>query len=140
MSSLPPPSETQSLRSGSLTKPWAVAVVVTHLLIAGSLVVLAISAQTVGKPTWWLQFSGALSILVVVPFLAPAVVVLVTVRASQLSPIAGLLATAILAATSIFDISRSPGIALGEAVLAGCTALTTIAATAGRRRSVKSGF
>jgi hypothetical protein len=110
------------------------------LLIAGSLVVLAISAQTVGKPTWWLQFSGALSILVVVPFLAPAVVVSVTVRASQLSPIAGLLATAILAATSIFDISRSPGIALGEAVLAGCTALTTIAATAGRRRSVMSGF
>jgi hypothetical protein len=111
-------------------------------LITGSLIALAISAYTVGKPTWWLasQTNGPFSILLIVPFLAPAVVIVTVLRASRFAALAGLIATAILAATSIVDISRSPGIALGEAVLAGCTALTTIAAIAGRRRSVTSGF
>lgn len=142
MSSLPPPNQTQSLIAGSLTKAWTIAVVITHLLISGALIALAISAHTVGKPTWWLasQTSGPLSILLIVPFLAPAAVIVTAVRASRFAALAGLLATATLAVTSVVDISRSPGIALGEAVLAGCTALTTIAAIAGRRRSVVSGF
>ena len=142
MSSLPPPSQNRSVLAGSLTKSWTIAVVATHLLITGSLIALAISAQTVGKPTWWLasQTNGPFSILLVVPFLAPAAVIITALRASRFVALAGLLATAILAITSIVDISRSPGIALGEAILAGCTALTTIAAIAGRRRSVISGF
>jgi hypothetical protein len=67
-------------------------------------------------------------------------VIITALRASRFAALAGLIATAILAISSIVDISRSPGVALGEAVLAGCTALTTIAAIAGRRRSVTSGF
>ena len=142
MSSLPPPSQNQTLLAGSLTRSWTIAVIATHLLISVSLIALAISAYTVGKPTWWLasQTNGPFSILLIVPFLAPAVVIVTVLRASRFAALAGLIATAILAVTSIIDISRSPGIALGEAVLAGCTALTTIAAIAGRRRSVTSGF
>ncbi|NBU60814.1 MAG: hypothetical protein EBS27_03455 [Actinobacteria bacterium] len=142
MSSLPPPDQSQSLRAGTLTKSWVIAVVVTHLLIAGSLVALATSALAVGKPTWWLasQTNGPFSILAIVPFLAPAAVIIAAVRASRFAALAGLLATALLAIVSVVDISRSPGIALGEAILAGCTALTTIAAIAGRRRAVASGF
>ena len=142
MSSLPPPSQNQTLLAGSLTRSWTIAVIATHLLITVSLIALAISAYTVGKPTWWLasQTNGPFSILLIVPFLAPAVVIVTVLRASRFAALAGLIATAILAVTSIIDISRSPGIALGEAVLAGCTALTTIAAIAGRRRSVTSGF
>ena len=142
MSSLPPPSQTPSVRAGSLTKSWVIAVIATHLLITGSLIALAISAYTVGKPTWWLanQTNGPFSILVIVPFLAPAAVIFTALRASRLAALAGLVATAILAITSIVDVSQSPGIALGEAILAGCTALTTIAAIAGRRRSVTAGF
>ena len=142
MSSLPAPNQAQSLIAGSLTKAWRIAVVITHLLITGSLIALATTAHTVGKPTWWLasQTNGPFSILLIVPFLAPVGVIVIAVRASKFAPLAGLFATAILAATSVIDISRSPGIALGEAILAGCTALTTIAAIAGRRRSVVSGF
>ncbi len=142
MSSLPPPSQNQTLLAGSLTRSWTIAVIATHLLITGSLIALAISAYTVGKPTWWLasQTNGPFSILLIVPFLAPAVVTVTVLRASRFAALAGLIATAIFAVTSIVDISRSPGVALGEAILAGCTALTTIAAIAGRRRSVTSGF
>lgn len=130
------------MRAGSLTRSWTVAVVVTHLLIASSLLVLAITATNVGKPTWWLASQGnsVMNLLVILPFLGPALVVVIAIRASQLAPIAGLVATALLATTSVFDISRSPGIALGEAILAACTALTTIATIAGRRRSVVSGL
>lgn len=142
MSSLPPPSQNQTLLAGSLTRSWTIAVIATHLLITGSLIALAISAYTIGKPTWWLanQTNGPFSILLIVPFLAPAVVIVTALRASRFAALAGLIATAILAVTSIVDVSRSPGVALGEAILAGCTALTTIAAIAGRRRSVTSGF
>ena len=142
MSSLPPPSQNQTLLAGSLTRSWTIAVIATHLLITGSLIALAISAYTVGKPTWWLasQTNGPFSVLLIVPFLAPAVVIVTVIRASRFAALAGLIATAILAVTSIVDVSRSPGVALGEAILAGCTALTTIAAIAGRRRSVTSGF
>lgn len=142
MSSLPPPNQSQSSIAGSLTKSWTIAVVITHLLISGALIALAISAHTVGKPTWWLasQINDSFSILLIVPFLAPVGVIITVLRASKFATLAGLIATAILAVTSVVDISRSPGIALGEAILAGCTALTTIAAIAGRRRLVMSGF
>lgn len=142
MSSLPPPSQNQTLLAGSLTRSWTIAVIATHLLISVSLIAFAISAYTVGKPTWWLasQTNGPFSILLIVPFLAPAGVIVTALRASRFAALAGLIATAILAVTSIVDISRSPGVALGEAILAGCTALTTISAIAGRRRSVTSGF
>ncbi len=142
MSSLPPPHQNQTLLAGSLTKSWTIAVVATHLLITGSLIALAISAYTVGKPTWWLanQTNGPFSILLIVPFLAPAAVIFTALRASRFVALAGLGATAILAVTSIVDISRSPGIALGEAVLAGCTALTTIAAIAAVDARLLLGF
>ena len=142
MSSLPPPDPAHTKRVGSLTPSWKIAVIITHALIAGSLLVLAISTRAVGKPTWWLanQSNSALIALAIVPFLAPTVVIIVVLGASRFAPIAGLVATALLATTSVVDISRSPGIALGEAILAACTALTTIAAFAGRRRSVVSGL
>ncbi|MFM8955505.1 MAG: hypothetical protein ACKOH9_06945 [Actinomycetota bacterium] len=138
MSSLPPPDQAQNLRVGSLTPAWKFALVATQLLILVSLVLLGISALTVGKPTWWLAATdnNLTAVLVVVPFLAPSLVILAAARASHLAPLAGLLATAVLAATSVVDISRTPGIALGEAILAGCTALTTIAVFAGRRRAI----
>ncbi|MFM8003089.1 MAG: hypothetical protein ACKPAJ_11850 [Actinomycetota bacterium] len=138
MSSLPPPDQAQNLRVGSLTPAWKFALVATQLLILVSLVLLGISALTVGKPTWWLAATdnNLMAVLVVVPFLAPSLVILAAARASHLAPLAGLLATAVLAATSVVDISRTTGIALGEAILAGCTALTAIAVFAGRRRAI----
>jgi len=140
MSSLPPPNRAQYLRAGSLTPSWKFALIATQMLILASLLMLGVSASTVGKPTWWLASTDndLLAVLVVVPFLAPTVVIFVAARASHLAPVAGLFATALLAATSVVDISRTPGIALGEAILAGCTALTTIAVFAGRRRVVNS--
>ncbi|MDP4980709.1 MAG: hypothetical protein NWQ01_01730 [Ilumatobacteraceae bacterium] len=81
--------------AGSLTKSWTIAVIATHLLITGSLIALAISAYTVGKPTWWLasQTNGPFSILLIVPFLAPAVVIITALRASRFAALAGLIAT-----------------------------------------------
>ena len=142
MSLLPPPSLIEPAQVGSLTRGWKIAVIVTHLAIAGALLVLAISSRMVGKPTWWLGYEAdpAFILLLVLPFLGPIVVIIATVRISRLVPLAGVASTALLAATGVVDISRTPGVALGELVLAGCTAVATIAALAGRRRSVKIGL
>lgn len=141
MSLLPPPSQSQSESAGSLTKPWVNAVVVSQLLIIGSLLTLTFSAYTIGKPTWWLgsQQDPAFFLLWFLPFVAPIAMLVTVLRFSRVLPYAGLGSTLFLVAIAIADLSRTPGIALGELALAICMALTTIAAMAGRRRSVANG-
>lgn len=139
---LPPPSLVEPAQVGSLTRGWKIAVISTHLAIAGALLVLAISSRMIGKPTWWLGYEAypAFFLLLVLPFLGPLVVIITTVRVSRFVPLAGIASTVLLAVTGVIDLSNTPGVALGELVLAGCTAVTTIAALAGRRRSVKIGL
>ena len=142
MSLLPPPSQGQSESAGSLTKPWVNAVVISQLLIIGSLLALTFSAYTIGKPTWWLgsQQDPAFFLLWFLPFVAPIAMLVTALRFSRILPYTGLGSTLFLAAIAIADLSRTPGIALGEIALAICMALTTIAAMAGRRRSVATGL
>ncbi len=142
MSSLPPPSQAQSESAGSLTKPWVNAVVVSQLLIIGSLLTLTFSAYTIGKPTWWLgsQQDPAFFLLWFLPFVAPIAMLITVVKFSRILTYTGLGSTLLLVAISIPDLSRTPGIALGELALAICMALTTVAALAGRRRSVATGL
>ena len=139
---LPPPTLIEPAQVGSLTRGWKIAVIFTHLAIAGALLVLAISSRVVGKPTWWLGYEAypPFFLLLVLPFLGPIAVIITTVRISRFVPLAGIASTVLLAVTGAVDISRTPGVALGELVLAGCTAVATIAALAGRRRSVKIGL
>ena len=142
MSLLPPPSQAQIETSGSLTKPWVNAVVISQLLIIGSLLTLTFSARAIGKPTWWLgsQQDPAFFLLWFLPFVAPIAMLVTALRFSRILPYVGLGSTLFLAAIAIADLSRTPGIALGEIALAICMALTTIAAMAGRRRSVATGL
>ena len=142
MSLLPPPSQGQSESAGSLTKPWVNAVVISQLLIIGSLLTLTFSSYTIGKPTWWLgsQQDPAFFLLWFLPFVAPIAMLVTALRFSRILPYVGLGSTLFLAAIAIADLSRTPGIALGEIALAICMALTTIAAMAGRRRSVATGL
>ena len=74
------------------------------------------------------------------PFVAPIAMLVTALRFSRILPYVGLGSTLFLAAIAIADLSRTPGIALGEIALAICMALTTIAAMAGRRRSVATGL
>lgn len=138
MSSLPPPSQSQIARAGSLTHGWKVAVIITHLLIAGSLLALAISSRTVGKPTWWFgsQDNPALILFWFIPFLGPIGAIVAAARNSTKTHFIGAAATLLLVVTGVVDITKTPGIAIGIILLGVCTATTTFAAIAGRYRSV----
>ena len=142
MSLLPPPSQAQTEAAGSLTKPWVNSVVISQLLIAGSLLTLTFSARAIGKPTWWLGslHDPAFFLLWFLPFIAPIAMIVTAVKFSRFLPYIGLASTLFLVAISVSDLSRTPGIALGEIAMAVCMALTTIAALAGRRRSVSTGI
>jgi len=142
MSLLPPPSQAQTEAAGSLTKPWVNAVVISQILITGSLLTLTFSARAIGKPTWWLgsQHDPAFFLLWFLPFVAPIAMIVTVVKFSRILPYIGLASTLFLVAISISDLSRTPGIALGEIAMAVCMALTTIAALAGRRRSISTGI
>ncbi len=142
MSSLPPPSQAQPETAGSLTKPWVNAVIISQLLITGSLLTLTFSARAIGKPTWWLGslHDPAFFLLWFLPFVAPIAMLVTVIKFSRILPYIGLASTLFLVAISISDLSRTPGIALGEIAMAVCMALTTIAALAGRRRSISTGI
>lgn len=142
MSSLPPPSHAQTESAGSLTKPWVNAVAISQLLITGSLLTLTFSARTIGKPTWWLGslHDPSFFLLWFLPLVAPVAMLVTVFRFSRLLPYTGLGSTLFLAAIAISDLSRTPGIALAEIALTVCMALTTIAALAGRRRSISTGL
>jgi predicted neutral ceramidase superfamily lipid hydrolase len=142
MSLLPPPSQAQTEAAGSLTKPWVNAVIISQLLIAGSLLTLTFSARAIGKPTWWLgsQHDPAFFLLWFLPFVAPIAMLVAATKFSTILPYIGLGSTLFLVAISISDLSRTPGIAIGELAMAVCMALTTIAAMAGRRRSISTGI
>jgi hypothetical protein len=141
--SLPPPSlKDESTPAGSLTRQWTIAIVVTQLLIVGALIAVAISSRSIGKPTWWLgyEYAPAFFLLWFLPFIAPAGMIFAAFKHSRLLPFVGLASTLLLGVTSGFDVSRTPGIAICEILLTVCTALSTIAALAGRRRSVTTGI
>jgi len=139
---LPPPSQAQTGTAGSLTKPWVNAVIISQLLITGSLLTLTFSARAIGKPTWWLGslHDPAFFLLWFLPFVAPIAMLVTVVKLSRFLPYIGLASTLFLVAISISDLSRTPGIAIGEIAIAVCMALTTIAALAGRRRSISTGI
>ena len=141
--SLPPPSlQNQSTPAGSLTRQWTIAIVATQLLIAGALLAVAVSSRSIGKPTWWLGYEHqpAFFLLWLLPFIAPTAIIFAAFKYSRLLPYVGLASTLLLGVTSGFDISRTPGVAICEILLTVCTALSTIAALAGRRRSVTTGI
>lgn len=63
-------------------------------------------------------------------------VIVAAARNSTRIHFVGATATLILVATGVVDITKTPGIAIGIILLGICTAVTTIAAIAGRHRSV----
>lgn len=140
MTSLPPPSQTQTEHAGSLTKPWIKAIVVSQLLIAGSFLTLVFSARAIGKPTWWLggQNDPAFFLFWFLPFVPPIVMIVTVFKFPRILPFVGLGSTLLLAAISISDVSSTPAIALGELALTVCMALTTIASLAGRNRLIST--
>lgn len=132
MSQIPPPPQARPITQ--LTKSWRIATAISWLLVGLALLALGISSRTVGKPVTWLgpesnpKFFG----LWVVPFLAPLAAGYCAIRYSRWASLVGAAASAALAIVAAIDFDSTPGVAIGEFVLAGAGILISIAALAGR--------
>ena len=122
---------------GQLTEGWRWVLAVGWALHLPALLVLADAANSFGKPTWWLSDTATASWFSPLPFLAPLVVTCAAAANWRRWPIAAFGAAIAVGVFAIVDAGRSPSVAVGEAILAGAGALTSLACLAGRVRRAR---
>ena len=121
-------------RPGQLTEGWRWTLAVGWALLIPALLALADAANSFGKPTWWLSSSATVSWISPLPFVAPLLVACAAAANWRRWHIVAALGVIALGLFAVMDAHRSPSVAVGEAVLAGAGALTSIACLAGRVR------
>ncbi len=111
--------------------------VLSWLLVAAALIVVAVTGRNVGKPAWWIgPVSNPTPFFVwALPFIGPAASIVATFRIVRWAHIIGLASAALIGVVAVFDINNSPGIALIEFVVAVAAALIAIASFAGRTKT-----
>lgn len=132
MSEIPPPPFHKPI--GQLTRTWRNVTAVSWLVLGLAILALAISSRTIGKPTWWLgpESQPRFFVIWVTPFLAPIASIAASLRCSRWATQVSLVSSLALAIVAMFDLRSTPGVAVGEFVLAGAGLLITIASLAGR--------
>lgn len=123
-----------SYQPGQLTEGWRWVLAVGWALHLPALLVLADAANSFGKPTWWLNDTATASWFSPVPFLAPLIVTCAAAANWRRWPVAAVVAVVAAGVSAVVDAGRSPSVAVGEAILAGAGALTSVACLAGRVR------
>ncbi len=121
-------------RPGQLTEGWRWTLAVGWSLTIPAMLTLADAANSFGKPPWWMGSDATVTWWSPIPF-----VILVLVAAAAGTnwrrwPLAAAAGVALLGVSAAVDAGPSPGIAIGEAALAGAGLLTSLAALAGRVR------
>lgn len=111
--------------------------VLSWLLVAAALIVVAVTGRNVGKPAWWIgPVSNPTPFFIwTLPFIGPAASIVATFRIVRWAHLIGLASAALIGVVAVFDINNSPGIALIECVIAVAAALIAIASFAGRTKT-----
>jgi hypothetical protein len=97
-------------------------------------------SRELGLSTWWLGPVGQPRPLPVnlLPFVAPAAMVVAALNNARRLPWAGLAASAACAAVGLGDLGRVPRLALVELAIAAAGAAVSVASFSGTYRSVRS--
>ena len=117
-----------------LTRTWRNVTALSWLVLGFAILALAISSRSLGKPAWWLgpESNPRFFIIWATPFVPPLASIIASLRFSRWATLVSLLSALALALIALVDINSSPGIAVGEFVLAGAGALIAVASLAGR--------
>lgn len=117
-----------------LTRTWRNVTALSWLVLGLAILALAISSRTVGKPPWWLgpESHPRFFLLWATPFVPAMASIVASLRFSRWATQVSFVSALALAVVALFDLHSSPGIAVGEFVLAGAGVLITIASLAGR--------
>ena len=120
--------------AGQLTEGWRWVLAVGWALCVPGLFALGDAANSFGKPTWWLDNSATASWYSALAFILPLLVTCAAAANWRFWPAAAALGVVSLGIYAAVDASRSPAVAIGEAVLAAAAALVSLACLAGRVR------
>lgn len=132
MSEIPPPPIPKTV--SHLTRTWRNVTALSWLVLGLAVLALAISSRSLGKPAWWLgpESQPRFFLLWSTPFLPPLASIIASLRFSRWATPVSFVSALALGVVAVFDLQNSPGIAVGEFVLAGAGVLISIASLAGR--------
>jgi hypothetical protein len=127
-------------RPGQLTGGWRIVTGVTWGLVFVAFAGVWKVSRELGLSTWWLGPIGEPQpvFVLLVPFVAPAAMVVLTLYNARYLPAAGLVASAITAAVAAGDLDRVLRLALVEMAIAGAAGAVSIASFAGRYRAERA--
>lgn len=120
-------------RPQQLSGGWRVAVAVGWTAIFLALVGVLATSQRLGLNTWWLGPFGERTspLLTALPFVAPAVMVVLVLNNARYLPWFGLIAAAVTAVVGAIDLDHVRRLAAVELALAAAGALLSLASFAG---------
>jgi hypothetical protein len=123
-------------RPGQLTPGWRIATGVTWGLVFVAFTAVWKVSRELGLSTWWLGPVGEPQPIYVLllPFVAPALMVLATLNNGRRLPWAGLVASAITAAIGIGDLSRVTRLGIVEIAIGAAAAAVSLASLSGLYR------
>lgn len=134
-----PADPNHTVRPGDITPQWRVMLTLSWMTAFFAYAGVWQASVQIGIGTWWVGPRAQPTFIVVrlLPFLLSLVVgllIIYNVRRVLRWSAAGVAAAALI---SIPDFSRSTGLGIAEAVIAGLLGLVTLASLAGRYRSLK---
>ena len=130
-------SPPRTVRAGQLTLAWGRFLLITWLFVIASFIAIWVSSRNTGLSTWWLgpETEPRFILINLLPFVAPVALCLMCQLALRGLPWFGILAALATAAIAAGDISRVPGYAVAEFMVAGGALLSSLACLAGVLRN-----
>jgi hypothetical protein len=123
----------RTVRAGQLTVAWSRFLLVTWLFGIASFIAIWVSSRNTGLSTWWLgpETEPRFIVINLLPFVAPVIVCLACQFALRRLPWIGIAGALVTAAIAVGDISRVPGYAAAEFIVAAGGLLSSSACFAG---------
>lgn len=129
-----------NLRAGELSTAWRFGSIALWVGVVLAWSAIWNASVQLGLSTWWLGARGGPTPAVVrlLPFVAPAIMLLAIINNFRWTAYGGVLAAATLAAIAIGDLDRVQNIGLVELAVAITAGLASLASLAGTYRTVKA--
>ena len=130
------PPQFPKAQADSLSDGWRTVAFITWVLTAASVIAIAITSRTVGRPIWWLgpESDPASPLFILLPLITVAVPLYAAGRKPEILPLTGLISSGVLLLSSALDISSSPAVAVAVAIVSVATLSVSIALAAVARQ------
>lgn len=132
---LEPPQIPQPM-PGQLSDGWRTVAFITWILTGASIIAIAITSRTIGRPIWWLgtESDPASPLLALLPLIAVSAPLYSASRKPDVLPRLGVGCSIALLLSALIDLASSPAVAAASAVVAVASLSVSIALVAVARQ------